>query len=453
MAVSFIQQPSLLINPAYSDIVYTVQNGQTTQFYHKYLLEVYVSDGNTTSKIATLKASANEALNGIFNISNVLQDYCATDIDGYPSATGGSSTLNGVGADVTQHAVHKIDAYANNKSNLKLFYVKASEEYATTADGIVTVQPFNAISLRKLVWNAVDQHENGFETFDAYDYVLSADTKKLLTGFADTINRKLRKTDYHTVAFFNGKYGTAAAHQSLPDKFSIKFYNDAGAQQGSTIDVDIDVTASNGALTGTLLNYPTTTNTEVGLVYFGCGGKNITNAGNSIPAAATYYTVQAYNGSTAVSKAYTFDFIEDDCKGFETIRLAYLNRLGGWDYYNFTKKSTRTTAIQKNTFKKSYGTWQGSTWNYGTYQGGVNSYGVTTNETIEANTDFISEAEATALEELFTSPSVFMQNSAGNFEPVVITESSYTKQTKANDKVIQYVIGLHKAHNKRIQRN
>lgn len=449
MAVSFIQQPTLTINPAYSDIVYSIQNGQTSQFYHKYLLQVYVGG----ALVATLKTSANAAGNGIFNISNILQDYCKTDIDGFVSPTStGSSTFNGVSAATTQHAIHQTDGYANNKDNIKQFYVKASEEYATTADGTVAVQPYNAISTNKLVWNGVDQHENGFETFNAFDYVLSADTKKLLTGFADTINRKVRKTDYHTVAFFNGKFGSAAAQQSTPDKFSIKFYNDAGAQQGATVDYDIDVAASNGALLGSLLPYPALATTTPALVYFGCGGKNITNNGTTIPAAATYYTVQAYNGATEVSKAYRFDFIEDDCKGFETVRLAYLNRLGAWDYYNFTKKSTRTTAIQKGSLKTNYGTWGNSKYTYGVYETGAGVFNVKSNETIEANTDFISEAEATALEELFTSPQVFMQNDSGNFEPVVISESSYTKQTKANDKVIQYVIGLHKAHNKRIQR-
>tara|TARA_R100000654_G_scaffold65363_2_gene93241 strand:+ start:149 stop:478 length:330 start_codon:yes stop_codon:yes gene_type:complete len=109
--------------------------------------------------------------------------------------------------------------------------------------------------------------------------------------------------------------------------------------------------------------------------------------------------------------------------------------------------------VQKNTFKKAYGNFQNAKYSYNVYQGGTNNYGVTANETIEANTDFISEEEASALEELFTSPSVFMQNTNGDYEPVVITESEYTKQTTANDRIIQYTIGLHKSHNKRIQRN
>tara|TARA_R100000655_G_scaffold1600_4_gene6047 strand:- start:6000 stop:7355 length:1356 start_codon:yes stop_codon:yes gene_type:complete len=451
MAVSFIQQPNLKICAAYDDIAYTLQNGATSQFFHKYILKVYVNQ----SLVATLKASANEQGNGVFKIENILQDFCTTDIDGYISTTGSSSTLNGVTSNTAQHAIHKIDAFANNKSNLIQFRVEGTEEYSTTADGTVTEQAVTAFSLAKSAFNAVTQIENGYETFNGFDFVLSSVNNDLITGFDSSINRKLRSTDYHTVAFLNGKWGIVGAQQSEPDKFVVKFYNDANVQQGSTIDYDIDAAASNGAFLGSLLHH-TVANSfthEAGLVYFGCGAKNITNNGATIPAAATYYTVQAENGGSAVSKLYTFVLTDEDCKGYETIRLAYLNRLGAYDYYNFNKRSTRTTAVQKNTFKKAYGNYQDQTYSYGVYQGGTNNYGVTANETIEANTDFISEAEAAALEELFTSPSVFMQNANGDFEPVVITESEYIKQTSANDKVIQYTIGLHKAHNKRIQRN
>jgi hypothetical protein len=45
-----------------------------------------------------------------------------------------------------------------------------------------------------------------------------------------------------------------------------------------------------------------------------------------------------------------------------------------------------------------------------------------------------------------------MQNADGNFEPVVITNSEYIKQTTANNMVKQYFITLQKGHNTRVQR-
>ena len=45
-----------------------------------------------------------------------------------------------------------------------------------------------------------------------------------------------------------------------------------------------------------------------------------------------------------------------------------------------------------------------------------------------------------------------MQNENGNFEPVVVANSEYIKQTTVNDKVKQYFITLQKGHETRVQR-
>ena len=456
MAVTLSQEPSNIINAAYSDIVYTLQGGATTQFYHKYVLKVFVGNSTGTNLVATLKASANESGKGIFNIANILQDFCTTDKEGFVDVSGQvTATFNGVAASSVRHSIHQTDAFSANTDNVKQFYVRFTEEYATTADGIVTEQAISTPTTKKLVFNAAHEHANGLDTFNGFDFCLSSTNSKLLTGFDSSINRKIRRGDFHTLAFLAGTFGSVAAQQSYPTHFELQLYTYNGAALGAAIDIDVSL--NNNAFPVSLFNWSAGfSGTEGALWHFGCGVANLVNNGLTIPDPNTVsYTLQAFNQSTPISEIYTFDIIDDDCKGFETIRLAYLNRLGTYDYYNFTKKSTRTTAVQKNTFKSSYGTWQGNNYTYGTWEGGTNNYGVTANETIEANSDFITEAEAAALEELFTSPSVFMQNNTTSYyayEPVVITESSYVKQTTANDKVIQYVIGLHKSHNKRIQR-
>mgnify|MGYP005671026157 FL=1 len=160
---------------------------------------------------------------------------------------------------------------------------------------------------------------------------------------------------------------------------------------------------------------------------------------------------------------YKRQIVGADCKGYETIRLAFLNSLGAWDYYNFTKKSTRSTQINKSVMKQNYGEipyysttnigdiLDASYYNQGTYDGGTRVFNVNATETIEANTDFVNEEEAAILEELFLSPDVYMQT--GNiFEPVVINETEYVKQTSANDMLKQYIITIEKGHNKRVQR-
>jgi len=280
--------------------------------------------------------------------------------------------------------------------------------------------------------------------------LLDGNTKKALTSLDSTVNRKIRIGDYHTIAFFTGTYFTdnTTETSSVFDEVKIITYNDSDVLQTTHIYTNVN---ANGGGTATSISE------NQNLLYLGCGTQNIDNEYTEDFDGVSYYTVQAFNGATEVSVLYRFDIVGNDCKGYETIRLAFVNRLGTYDYYNFDKKSIRTTNIVRSTFKQDYGhtpsVQNGSNYHdFGSYEGGTKNYNVNATEIIEANTDFITETEAVLLEELFTSPDVYMQNADGNFEPVVITNSEYIKQTTANNMVKQYFITLQKGHNTRVQR-
>ena len=200
------------------------------------------------------------------------------------------------------------------------------------------------------------------------------------------------------------------------------------------------------------------TNVEKGLLYFGCGPQNIANSGlniNAFDLTTKYYHIQALSTlGSATSKQYMFEIVEDDCAGYETIRLAFLNSLGVYDYYNFTKKSTKSTAIKRSPFKQRYGTVSNDDaffYSQGTYEGGTRTFNVNAVQTIECNTDFINAQDCEILEELFISPNVFMQD-GNDFVPVVILDTEYITQTDANDKLKQYILTIEKSHNTRVQR-
>jgi hypothetical protein len=71
-------------------------------------------------------------------------------------------------------------------------------------------------------------------------------------------------------------------------------------------------------------------------------------------------------------------------------------------------------------------------------------------EQFDANTDFISEQEAIYLESLFTSPNVYMID-GDDVMPVIVNDTGYTKQSLANDQLMQYSISIEKAHKLVIQ--
>ena len=65
--------------------------------------------------------------------------------------------------------------------------------------------------------------------------------------------------------------------------------------------------------------------------------------------------------------------------------------------------------------------------------------------------DFMNESDATALQELFTSPVCYIQRN-GEFEPCVVTEKDYVLQTTDNDKLKQYIVSIQLGNEQRIQR-
>lgn len=443
--------------PAYSDIVVYAeglpQNIIDTGFNVKYFITIAV-DG---VGVATLKAPVDSNGKAIFRIASILQDYTSTDKSGY-SDLDTNSTFNGNNMQLSNHALHQIDKYARNKENLRNCTCLGGYEYSTTVNGSIITNGSLNTEVAFNFFNSVLQHNAGYSTQDFSDFLLTGTSKKFLSILPST-SQKIQLSQYHTLGFLNGKHYL----DSKVTRIRIKTYNSSDVVIATQY---VDNTIENGgapfgsSIFANIFN--ATSNTNEGLLYIGVGTAQLSQLGFDMTN-VSYYTVAAMNVNTVVSQTYRFNIQKADCKGFETIRLAFLNSLGVYDYYNFTKKSIRKTQIQKTAIKQNYGTtpFQATTiggdlanfdyYNQGTYDGGTRAFNVNAVETIEANTDFVTESEAEILEELFLSPDVYMQTGT-TFEPVVINETEYIKQTSANDMLKQYILTIEKGHNTRVQR-
>lgn len=493
-----------LINRAYKDTVFKID------FIDPDMLDVITQDiGADLSSIkyhliiiidnvevAVLKSSS-----GLFHIEQVIQDYTKTDSQGYANKFASHvmpQSRSGGDLYVTNpHPIHKIDKFACNKNNLiqvqfKIglsYYSIDNDTFYPAEPKLVTGTKF--VLSRYYFWNAVQQHDAlGIEGIkdvtEFYPFILDSSSKRFLTNQEYDFKRKVRVADFQTLAFFNGKFCNSAnqghGHNSSPCFNSVVkyIYIKTFNANGNTLSVGrIENNEANGgtyfpALTSPNLIPPNWLPQDRGLLYVGVGPQNIIGSWQNITTGTTYVSQDFSNASSYEiwatgtggendihSRKYQFEMQEDDCKGYETIRLAYLNRQGAWDYMNFTKKSTKSTEITRSNFKQNYGiepiTYPQAPnpvynqWDYNYAMGGTKTYNVNAIQTIEANSDWLTEEDAIHLEELFTSPDTYMQQ-GGIFVPVVVTEKDYVKQTKANDKLIQYVIGVQKGHETRVQR-
>ena len=258
-------------------------------------------------------------------------------------------------------------------------------------------------------------------------------------------------SDYHTVAFFNGKHSfTKSGAETKSNVAHILFT--LTNPDGSIVTDLVDNTTSNG---GSSPDEQMTANT--GLLYAGIGTQNIIDSGSSLLDTAvvgSYMHVQFLEDDlTTAADALYYEIVADDCKGYETIRLAWVNSLGVGTILTLVKL-VQEQSQAKELISPNHGNEIDSVANaygYGTWQGGLRTYNNDVTETIEASTDFILEQEGFAIEDLFTSTQVHMQVGE-DWHGVVVTEKDYTQQTHANDKLVQYTIEIQKAHNKRVQR-
>jgi hypothetical protein len=141
------------------------------------------------------------------------------------------------------------------------------------------------------------------------------------------------------------------------------------------------------------------------------------------------HTITLANSFVAPVKTITIEIVAK-CSKFDTIRLHWLNNLGGWDSYNFTKQSLKSMDIDRKQFKKMQSI------NYSKSDRLKTNYNTTIIDKLQINSDWISDEMADWFQGLLTSPIVYLERGAENFIAVNITNSNYLIQQYLNGRKI-----------------
>lgn len=277
-----------------------------------------------------------------------------------------------------------------------------------------------------------------------------------LTGHINYVTDK----DFHTLAFLNDftNFGSDI------HKIKISFYEEDGTalNNGFLANSNTGTTLyggcppDNSEATGTPAN---ALEDSKRLLYVGVGPANLeaqtinsdlqpSDIGNR---GWAYYTVQGFNDAGSGERTRPYYFIEElnDCKGFVTIRLGFRNSLGCYDYFNFKKKSTESLEVERTKYDSMLGIYNKSVWRYNDTDRGVNINEVKATKKQTINTDWITEEQASLIEKCILSSNVYViaNEFENNTQPVIITDTSYTKKTIVNDGVrIQYSLTIEYAN-------
>ena len=477
MAITIEQRPLYNYFVAGQPLVWAVKESAVgTYFNFKYIVEVYITSSNTinlstsTDKRAIFKTTPNNEGVGIFDLGPFLESYVSSQNQGVGGPGQSSSQYKGVdyGLD-TPHPIHLIDEFCKGNNVIRGMAVKFKAEGATTQNGAVS--DLGVVKNGSMNWyfNGVLQHDNvltlgqtganqgnyGYN-FTANDLYTTEDGGGFLTNAPTTQYANI--DDYGTVGFLN-----FAPNGSSDKVTKIKFtyYK----TDGSTVTENI----TQGFGTGGCTNLDST---RCKFIFAGVYPANLRNHSSTFQGLVSantidYYTFQAESsnsGATTNSKLYTININCPNTKGYESIRLTWLNQWGAWDYYTFTQKSTKSLTTNRTTYTQMSGSWNEAKYRIYGYKGGRKNFRVNTTERIVVNTDYIAEENSAWFEDLINSTEVYILNgfdaAESNpyntitnkyVEPVLITTSDFTRKTVANDKLIQYTFSMERNKTKNTQ--
>ena len=281
-------------------------------------------------------------------------------------------------------------------------------------------------------------------TFDTGDYSTSG---QFLTPFGGTSSQHPKKVlinDYETLTFL------------LPNDWFL-YYSDF---------VYVITNYDNNWVTQSSYSYPVVF-TEInsleelsGYNKFTIGSGPVNLYDNIIfpilPPPTNYYSVDlqftaTYGGTFSASTGPYYYEIETDCSPFENVRLVWINRLGGYDCFNFRMNSKRNESIKRKEYKSILKPL------YKTGDREDTTITVETDEVWTINSNWVTEQEYIALNDLITSIDVSLvvySDTTPSYPvvyPITIVDNSYTQKTQLTEKLFNMTVKYKIAYEKYIQ--
>lgn len=397
MAVTINQQPQYF-QPACNPYVWTFSSNQTTQPNFSFIVELYVG-GVLVSTHQVFNESQNYAK---FDASGDLRCLLTSDM----VTTGALLTYYDPAIDVV---------------NIRVY-----EKYGTPPVMSMTF----ATGTVNRAWNASLRHPD-FINYDHLTYMVSRTNANsgnilFLTDFP-----RARK-------YFVGLYESAFLTFINRSKPNIDFY--------------LNLYDATNTL---ILNYTATI--AVGdLNVIDCSPQNLianTTATLTNFQACAYYTVRVQGLDVGVNSGFseTFTFYMDtECHRYDTKRLHWLNKLGGWDSFTFTLVSLNTSKVTTSDYQRERGDWNtaGTDWQYTLYHGQDMAFNKYATDQLVLNSDWIHESVQNWLvRDLYESPKVYLETTPGAFEPVRITNEAYQQKQRRVDGLLRETVNIERTYN------
>lgn len=397
MAITITQEPQYF-QPACNPFVWVFESDQTAQPNFSFIVELYV-DGSLVSTHQVFNESGNYAK---FDASGDLRCLLTSDM-------------------VTTGALLTFYDTAFAGVNLKIY-----EKYGTPPT-ITTV--FATSSIRRS-FNSSLRHPD-FINYDHLKYMVSRSNINsgnilFLTDFP-----RARK---YFVGLYESAFLTFLSKSKPQVDFYLKLYD----------------------ITGSPITSYTNTISGIGdMSVIDCSPQNLI-ANTTVTLldfqSCAYYTIRVQGLDAGVNSGFSEGFtfwMDTECHRYDTHRLHWLNKLGGWDSFTFTLVSTNTSKVKTSDYQRERGQWDtaGTDWIYTRYHGEQMAFNKYATDQLVLNSDWIHESfQNWLVRDLYESPKVYLEIAVGQYEPVKVMNEDYTLRQRRVDGLIREVVNIERTY-------
>lgn len=406
MAITLVDSP-YQYTALKQKLIFTATSSQVGQPGFRFVAEITInSNGITTVQTVYIQPNLNGVM--VLDINPVVKELIDLSVKAYSTPTVFDADLNAID-------------YFTESNNIIDITVKLYDGYEVL--GVFTINPLTlpAVITKLSLINAAFQISQGYSPDPNTYYALSGPTKYTLTDL---------NSDVYDLSTEISTYSLGANTIGIKARFSedygcMTIPTDDGVRLSTNTIDEIQVIQFNSAGAPIQTDSVAVSMTEGTLAHIGIYPQNIDNALGLLPNCHHYLVNFLYLGSS-VARSIAFFRAENECR-FDTYRLAWINSRGGWDFWNFTKRSEQNYSIERKRYRKVIGNYGTSTGNFdfNTYDRGLTERGAFVEKMLTVSTDFLSEAQFEFLKGLSYSDSVYIINDSGISTPVVVENTNF----------------------------
>jgi len=398
-------------NPIYNIMEVAVSSTNTAQPSFQYIFDIVTEFGGTFTVKVTPEPITGLSL-GYQDVSQIIEEFVKERI----------AEFNSVG-----NFVQGLDEM------IMMFHIEYGEEYEVA--GVLTEFKNLTTGTDKYAWCAsFPKHEwiderinpNAFITWRSN--IVNGTSAEFLTRL------KTKKTSIGDLGWTYLMTDTVADI----DKSVVNTYDSSGALIATFEIANLQAMGATVSRVSSLASSPQSLN-NISAPHFLVGAQPV------ITSSVASYDIQVQDSAgNPATEIITFE-IEEPCKD-QSVRLHWINELGGFDSFNFDFRNQESQENEKKKYTRNKTNISGLGITYKHEDNGTVAYYVQNRDKILARSSFLTTEEHRYLKELISSPLVYLEFEAKgdvkNFKQVYINNSVWTDQTNEYEKLVRLDLNI-----------